>query len=332
MKNVLLVKETKAGETRVALLPDDIYALKDHDITMYVESGAGVGVGLSDSDYEKAGAIIRASNIENLFTDIDIIVRAKRPSKDRETEEVKYIEAGTVLVGALDPKEKNSNHLELYRQAKIEAYSIDYLSVQPGDPMNLLERMSQLTGKLALDVAIKKLNQPVTKVVIIGFGAAGKSAYYRASESGYNITVFCTREIDFMAIEDNGHQAIILEKNTSQIENNRKNILAEIMDAQVVISSARSNVGAPVLITSEMLEELKDIFIIDLAISDGGNVEGSQHDKDIDMGNHITVSNMSGYPKLNPLIASKLWSESSRLFLKELLNDNQEIISSAKVI
>lgn len=326
MKNILVVKETKSQETRVALLPEDIKTLINQGFKIFVEAGAGAGVGVSDSEFEKAGATIRESNLATLFKDIDIIIRAKRADKTREIQELEYIKPGTVIVGTLDPKEKNSTHIERFRLAGLDVYSLDYLEVDKKDDLNILERMSSLTGRLAVEDAISKIDK-VRKIIIIGFGSAGRSAYLKACELGFDITVFCTRKDDLVEIQKK-NKAYLLDKDINNLQANQAIIQKEILDADVVISSARSNKGAPTLITDNMLKQLKDIVIVDLAISDGGNVAGSQHDSDVVFANNVIVSNVSGYPKKTPLTASKLWSTSSRLFIEKLALGDKSIASS----
>lgn len=189
--------------------------------------------------------------------------------------------------------------------------------------------MSKLTGELALEDAITKSNK-INKIVIIGYGIAGKSAYTKAQQLGYDITVFCTQKVDALAIKQDNNKAFLLDKSLDKLENNQRTILVEIMDADIVITSARSKLGAPLFITQEMLQQLKDIIIVDLAISDGGNVEGSKHDRDRVLENGVIISNVSGYPKKKPLISSQLWSESSRLFLEKLIMGKTPIIASAQ--
>jgi len=74
MKKVLVCKETLAAETRVALIPDDIKKLSGMGFEFTVVSGAGQKSGISDSDYEKAGAKIVTSEAEGL-KDAEIVVR-----------------------------------------------------------------------------------------------------------------------------------------------------------------------------------------------------------------------------------------------------------------
>ena len=60
--------------------------------------------------------------------------------------------------------------------------------------------------------------------------------------------------------------------------------------------------------------------VIDLALSEGGNVAGSEHDRANILGNEVIVANTSGYPKAKPHEASILWSRANMLFCRLLLS------------
>ena len=70
----------------------------------------------------------------------------------------------------------------------------------------------------------------------------------------------------------------------------------------------------------------KGSVIVDMALSEGGNVEGSEHDKTLILGNGIIVTNTSGYPKALPHDASRLWSAASLLFIHKLLDGNHDFL------
>ena len=156
-----MVKETREGESRVSLVPRDIKKLIEQGHHVFFEHRAGEGAQFFDQDYQNAGAVIRYISDETIlsyqeyFKDIDLIVRAKRPERSREILESKTISKETIMIGALDPLEKQSPHIQEYHEANIIAYSIDQLHLPPDDPMNLLAVMSKIAGKLALLNAIK---------------------------------------------------------------------------------------------------------------------------------------------------------------------------------
>ena len=87
-------KETAAGETRVALVPEIVRKLTGKDFEVAVESGAGEGSMLADALYEDAGATIS----DDVWS-ADVVVKVAAPSD----EEIAKLGDGTVLVGFLGP-------------------------------------------------------------------------------------------------------------------------------------------------------------------------------------------------------------------------------------
>jgi H+-translocating NAD(P) transhydrogenase subunit alpha len=94
-----------------------------------------------------------------------------------------------------------------------------------------------------------------------------------------------------------------------------------VLHADIVISSARqANTVAPVLIPLTTLQVMqKGTVVVDMALSEGGNVYGSKHDETIILGNDIYVINVSGYPKAVPHEASIAWSGVSLKYVLQLL-------------
>lgn len=324
-QTILITKETRAGESRVSMIPKDVKELVEKGYKVFVEYNAGKAAGFSDGDYEKVGASIRVVECEtlegykNFFKNVNIVVRAKRPDRNREILEYKAMEQGTIMIGALDPLEKNSPHMDEYHQGRIIAYSIDQLNLKPDDPMNLLAAMSKIAGKLSLLDAINKFKSDVKKIVIIGFGIVGKSAFEEALNKKIKTTVILTNALQAQEVTKRGAFAIILNKN-DDLKKQQTIIRNELLDADIVITSARrSNQVAPILIPNNTLTRMKKgAVIVDMALSEGGNVEGSEHDATHILGNEVIVTNTSGYPKYFPNEASKLWSYATLLFINKL--------------
>ena len=333
--SILLVKETRAGEQRVALLPQDVKHLTALGHRVVVESGAGMGVGQDDAAYLDAGGEVRGEGRDDyadLFADINLVVRVKRAQAERERLELVALRPGVVMVGALDPNEVGSDHVQRYQAAQLQAYSLDYLDIPRDNPMNILSQMSQLTGKLALQDAIAKCNRKVKHAVIIGFGAAGEAAFYEAVKRGLHTTVFCTRVAQKNIIEQHNATAILLDK-TAPLADNQQLILEATRQADVVLTAARSRLTvSPILIPATTLAQLQPgTVIVDLALSDGGNVEGALHDETRVTDQGVIITNVSGYPKQVPQESSAIWSRASVLFIEQLGQQNP-LVKTARIV
>ena len=120
-----------------------------------------------------------------------------------------------------------------------------------------------------------------------------------------------------------GIETYLLEKESS-LPIQQAKIRSIIQDVDIVITSARNAKQlAPLLIPMSTLEHMKtNAVIVDLAISEGGNVEGSKHDQTITTNNGIHITNVSGYPKVLPQEASQLWSLANLHFISNLAKNN----------
>jgi NAD(P) transhydrogenase subunit alpha len=323
--NILLVKETRAGERRVALTPEDVGILVGKGHAVFVESAAGNEAGFADALYQKQGAKIRAlkaetiTELQGLFQGIDCIVRAKRPNREREILENAAIPDGIMMIGALDPFEQASPHIEEYQRKHLIIHSLDQLSLAANDPMNLLSAMSKIAGKLAVQDALNHIAYPAKTAALVGFGVIGHAALEEALQQSLLCTVCVTNSAQYQEVEALGCKAVLLDKQASLAETQQK-IKEAVAMADIVITSARvTNQRAPLLISAATLDQMKaGAVIVDMALSEGGNVEGSHHDETHVLGNGVIVTNVSGYPKQVPHEASILWSQATRLFLESI--------------
>lgn len=325
---ILLLKETRAGEQRVALVPSDVETLIIQGHSVFVESGAGLGAGFADEDFQAVGADIVAidesclASFKQAFANIDILVRAKRPQREREKLESQAVLRGTIMIGALDPMEVGSDHIAEYHKAGIVAYSLDQLKLPIDDPMNILSAMSRFAGELALKDGVAKCDHGINKVVIIGLGVVGKSALTEALSQKLPVTVIVGSDAKATEVKELGANAVVVDRQLPLAEQ-QKLICECLLDADVVLTAARrSGEQAPLLITTATVNQMQThAVIVDMAISEGGNVQDSQHDEVVVAGNGVKIINESGYPKVLPKQASLLWSKASLYFITKVSQD-----------
>jgi alanine dehydrogenase len=330
---LLLLRETRAGETRVALVPSDVAAISTTHRVAF-ERGCGARAGFPDAAYVNAGAEPRdeVSNeadveaFERIFTDVHIIVRAKRAAPARERAEIAALtrlnELGRGvkrIIGALDVLERESVHVQSWRRAGLDVVSLDQLALSDDDPGNLLARMSELTGALALRDAVAQCVEPPARLVVLGFGVAGRAVLdeaLAAHKSLAHVVVLGTRRRESSLLDDPRVQFVQIVTD-APLEQQVELVRSHVVDANIVIASARrNNTPAPVLIPTSTLHAMRaGAVVIDLALTEGGNVEGSQHDSTLTIGS-VIVRNTSGYPKAMPREASMLWSRATRTFLE----------------
>jgi alanine dehydrogenase len=190
-------KAIKDHETRVALTPAGVYALREAGHEVLIEHDAGTDSSMSDAEYGQAGAVVLDSAAD-VWAQANIIIKVKEP----QPAEIPYLRPGLVLFTYL--------HLaplpELTRQLQdAQVTAIAYETVQRDDGhLPLLEPMSEVAGRLAAQVGAEYLESSHSgrgvlmggvpgvapaEVVIVGAGIVGSNAAKVAVGTGAHVTV-----------------------------------------------------------------------------------------------------------------------------------------------
>lgn len=287
-------RETRAGERRVALVPESVKKLVKSGIEMAVESGAGAGAFIEDAAYRDAGALISPGPAQGL-AEANLVLMVNPPT----SEEADLLRPGAMLLAPLMP----TRNLDLVRRLMargVTAFSVDSIPRIPrAQGMDVLSSMASLAGYRAVILAAEALPRyfPMlmtaagtvlpAKVFVIGAGVAGLQAVATARRLGAVVEATDTRPAVKTEIESLGAKFVGVDagedaqdaggyaKELSQ-EFYRKQ--AELIGqrcaaSDVVITTALiGGVTAPKLITAEMVERMKPgSVIVDLAAPGGGN-------------------------------------------------------------
>jgi len=296
-------KEIKKHEYRVGLTPSAVskYVAEGHEL--YVERNAGIGTGFTDTDYIKAGAIIR--NVDDTFANADMIIKVKEP----QTSELSYFRKDHILFTYLHLAADKKLTQELM---SIGLTTIAYETIQLSNHSHpCLTPMSEIAGRLSVQEGAKYLETPFGgagillggipgvkrgKVVILGGGVVGFNAAKIASGIGASTTILDISQERLAYLDD------VFGSSVQTLFSNDANIESEIADADVVIGSVYVHgASAPKLIRKTHLKSMKKgAVLVDVAIDQGGCFETSKattHDKpiyDVDGTVHYCVANMPG--------------------------------------
>lgn len=334
IKQILVVKETSEGECRVALTPEAVAILVTTHYRVMVETEAGLKAGFKDSDYIKVGAEIFTLTPKG-FPANTLILRVKRANKAREQMENKLFHENTSIFGFLDPLfiepvEKN-NFIHDCQAAKINTFSVGlFKNMSINDPKNMQAAMSRIAGRLAFQDAAKRFSdtKPV-KLTVIGTGPAAFSAAHEARTLGITVQLFGRQEQYRAELESASITYYVFPSSQNQAR-----FIQPYLSEQTVVIAAARKVGekAPILIDEVNLSTLpKGSIVVDLAVSDGGNVVGSKRDHIITT-NGISIVNISGYPKKEPKEASEAYARCMVNLLAEVLSPNGEILFNHKLL
>ncbi len=273
-------REIKDNEYRVGLTPSSVMELASHGHEVLVETGAGAGSELSDSEYEAAGARILPGP-QAVFASADMIVKVKEPLAPERA----LLRPGQVLFTYLHLAPDPEQTRDLMRSG---ATCIAYETVtSPSGGLPLLMPMSEVAGRLAAQVGAHCLEKqaggrgillggvpgvPAAEVVILGGGVAGTHAATIALGMGANVTVV-DRNPDALRRLD-----ARFGTGVRTIFSTRAAIEGVVRRADVLIGTVLApGAAAPKLVSRAMVRAMKQgAVIVDVCIDQGGCCETSR--------------------------------------------------------
>jgi alanine dehydrogenase len=297
-------KEIKNHEYRVGLTPESVRELTAHGHEVWVETGAGLGIGSTDSDYRSCGATIQP-DAKTVFDGCEMIVKVKEP----QAVERAMLREGQVLYTYLHLAPDPDQTRELVASG---ATAIAYETVTgPGNSLPLLKPMSQVAGRMSIQAGATALEKAhggrgvllggvpgvlPGKVLVIGGGVVGFNAAQMAVGLGADVTIL---DRDPEVLEKLG---IHFESRAKTRFSNKANIEQMICEADLVIGAVLiPGAAAPKLVTRDMLKcMMPGSVLVDVAIDQGGCFETSRattHAEPtyvVDEVVHYCVANMPG--------------------------------------
>jgi alanine dehydrogenase len=297
-----LPAESKDGERRVALDPSAVASAVGRGYDVWVQRGAGVGAGFSDSDYQGVGAKIVPDAADAWSADLVVKVKEPQPA------EWKFFRKGLVLFCylhlAAEPKLTRA-----LVDAEVEAYAFETLSYPEGLP--LLAPMSEVAGRTAAIVGAHYLASGSgtllggaagvlpARVVVIGLGVAGTMAARGAR--GMDAEVVGV-DLNLHRLYQAHQEGIV----TATLASSETAIGEAVQGADLVIGAALvPGAKAPKLVTKEQIGSMRPgSVVVDIAIDQGGCIETARptsHSEPIyeELGViHYCVTNIPGqYPR-----------------------------------
>ncbi len=274
-----LPKETHFEEKRISLTPDAVGALVAHGHRIVVETGAGDGANYSDKEYSDAGAKI-SYDVKEAFA-CNIVLKVEPPSLD----EIQMLNPQTVLISALQLKTQDKKYFEALAKKRITAIAFDYIKDEHG-VYPIVKSLSEIAGIASMHIAAELMTAsyggnglllgniggvPPTDVVILGAGTVGEFAARSAIGLGARVKVFDNSITKLRKLQSCVNSPIY----TSTIQ--PKTLQKALMRCDVAIGAIRGKDRSPVVVTEEMIEQMKDgAVIVDVSIDRGGCFETSQ--------------------------------------------------------
>lgn len=297
-------KEIKTNENRISLVPAGAEALVSAGHRVIVETGAGLGSGFSDAQYQAAGAHI-ATDAGAVWAEAELILKVKEPIAP----EWPRIRHGQIIFTYFHfAASEQLTRAHIASAATCIAYETVAL---PSRELPLLTPMSEVAGRMAVQEGAKYLEKlyggrglllggvpgvPPAKAVILGGGVVGMNAAKMAAGLGASVVI-----LD-LSLERLRYLSDIMPANVQLVFSNRHNLLEQIASADLVIGAVLiPGAVAPKLIRSADLKTMRSgAVIVDVSIDQGGCVETmhpTTHENPtfvVDGVIHYGVANMPG--------------------------------------
>ncbi|MCJ8157167.1 NAD(P) transhydrogenase subunit alpha [Sphingomonas sp. LaA6.9] len=333
---IAVLGEGAEGERRVSATPETVKKFIGLGATVAVEKGAGTGATIADQAYAESGAELgtRAA----VLKDADILLGVQGP----DPKSLKGVKPGAWIVAGLNPFGERAR-VDEYAKLGVEALAMEFMPrITRAQSMDILSSQSNLAGyKAVLDAAGeygKAFPMMMTaagtvsaaRVFIMGVGVAGLQAIATARRLGAQVSASDVRAATKEQIESLGAKAIFVESvkgiegegtggYATEMSDEYKAAQAELVSSHIakqdiVITTALiPGRAAPRLISDAQIASMKPgSVIVDLAVEQGGNVEGAVAGEIVEKHGVKIVGHKN--------VPSRLAADTSALFSRNLFN------------
>ena len=327
MKKILICRETDPRETRTPLIPDDVKKLTAMGYELTAVSGTGEKSGFSNEEGYKGA---------------EIILRIMKP------ESIKGIESGALHLSYLDPFNEKELLNEMAK-AGLRAVSLEMIPrTTLAQKMDVQSSQTSLAGYVAVLNAAARLPKILpmmvtpsgtinpARVFVIGVGVAGLQAIATAKRLGARVDAFDTRPVVEEQVKSLGasfvkidlgemgqtDQGYAKELTPEQVARQQEAQAKVCERSNIVITTAKVfGRKAPLLIKKDVLDRMQPgSIVVDMAVSTGGNVEGSKLFENVVTDNGVTIMSGDLLERQVPYDASKMLSGNFTAFLTHFYN------------
>ena len=345
-----ILRETFAGEDRVALVPDAVSGIVALNSEIIVEPGAGTAAGFADTDYIEQGAQI-AANRDEVFARADVVLQVRTFGANPEAgrADLALTRSGQVIIGASDPLTAGPQLRELATTGAT-LFAMELIPrITRAQSMDILSSMATIAGYKAVLIAADALPRmfPLlmtaagtltpARVLIIGAGVAGLQAIATARRLGAVVQAYDVRPAVKEQIESLGAEFIELQIDAGDSEDaggyakaqdeafyrSQREELAKVAGQNdvVVTTAAIPGQPSPLLITADAVRAMDPgSVIVDLASERGGNCELTRPGETV-VEDGVQIMGPLNLPAAVPNHASQMYSHNISIFLRHLLGE-----------
>jgi NAD(P) transhydrogenase subunit alpha len=347
---VAVPKETRAGERRVALVPQGVQTLVKAGLSVTVQAGAGAASGASDEEYRAAGATI-AADAAGTLRDAGIVLRVNPPSLSGP-DELADVPPGAILVSFLSPL-TSPELVRRLAERNVTAISMELVPrITRAQSMDALSSQATVAGYKAVLLAADQLPKLLPmfttaagtirpgKALVLGAGVAGLQAIATARRLGAVVEAFDVRPAvkeqvqslgaTFLEAEQDvtaeGEGGYAKELSEEQHQKELQLIAGAISGADIVVTTAQiPGRQAPLLITEEMVQSMRPgSVIVDLASESGGNCALTRAGETV-VAHGVRILGPANLAADIPVHASQMYSKNITTLLAELVGEEGKV-------
>ncbi|CAN5685068.1 Re/Si-specific NAD(P)(+) transhydrogenase subunit alpha [soil metagenome] len=345
MAVIAVTTERRAGETRVAAVPETVKKLIVAGFSVVIESGAGTAAAYPDADYQAAGAEI-AKDAKAAIGKADILFKVRAP----EAAEIAALKAGAIVVALLNPH-MYKDALAALAAKGATGFAMEFVPrITRAQVMDALSSPANLAGYRAVIEAAEAYGRAMpmmmtaagtvaaAKVFVMGVGVAGLHAIATARRLGAVVTATDVRPATKEQVESLGAKFLAVEdeefKNAQTAGGYAKEMSPEYQAKQAALVSshiAKQDIvittalipgrPAPKLVSAEQVASMRPgSILVDLAIEQGGNVVGAKLGEVAVTANGAKILGVANLPGRIATDASALYARNLMAFAGLLLD------------
>ncbi len=344
-----VVAETDPRETRVAASAETVKKFIALGAEVAVQQGAGLSAGVTDAEYQTAGA--RLSDSKDAFG-ADVVLKVRRPSGL----ELALMKPGAIVVATMDPY-GHQDEIAAMAKAGVAAFAMELMPrITRAQVMDVLSSQANLAGYRAVIDAASEYGRalpmmmtpagtvPAAKAFIMGVGVAGLQAIATARRLGAIVTATDVRPATKEQVESLGAKFVAVEDEEFKQAETAGGYAKEMSDAykakqaalvashiakqDIVITTALiPGRPAPRLVTAEMVKSMRaGSVIIDMAVERGGNCELAKVDELVTTQNGVKIVGYSSVTRL-AATASSLYARNLYAFVETLVDKSSKSLA-----
>ncbi|MGE3244822.1 MAG: Re/Si-specific NAD(P)(+) transhydrogenase subunit alpha [Beijerinckiaceae bacterium] len=341
--------ETRDNETRVAATPETVKRLAALGGEMVVQKGAGLASGVTDAEYEAAGAKIAASAAETV-KDADIVLQVRRP----QAAALAGVKPGAIVLASMDPY-GHEDEVKALADAKVSAFAMEFMPrITRAQVMDVLSSQANLAGYRAVIDGAAEYGRalpmmmtaagtvPAARIFIMGVGVAGLQAIATARRLGGVVTATDVRPATkeqveslgakFLAVEDEEFKQAqtaggYAKEMSKEYQAKQAELTASHIAKQDIVITTALIPGrpAPKLISADMVKSMRPgSVIIDLAVERGGNCELAKPGEVVVTDNGVKIVGNLNVPGRLAATASSLYSKNLFAFLETMIDKDKK--------